>query len=115
MPDLETLVQETLIDLEADDCDLQWVFDLVRRASPGASYEAIRRSTLRVLAELLARGLAEPHLVGETFRTADPAQSAVEQISHGWDRFGEHLTMGEVAYFTITSAGEAAVRSASQP
>ena len=111
MPDVESLVQETLIDLDADDCDLQWVFDLVRRASPGATYDEIKASTLRVLGELLARGLAEPHLVGETFRTADPSESALEQINHGWDRFGKHLTKGEVAYFTITPAGEAAVRS----
>jgi hypothetical protein len=113
MPDVATLVQETLIDLDADDCDLQWIFDLVRRVSPGASYDDIRRSTLRVLGELLACGLAEPHLVGETFRTADPSASALEQISQGWDRFGEDLTMGEVAYFTITPAGEAALRSSS--
>ncbi len=113
MPDTETLVQAMLIDLDADDCDLQWVFDLVRRVSPGASYDEIRRSTLLVLGELLARGLAEPHLVGETFRTADPSEFALEQISHGWDRFGEELTMGEVAYFTITPAGEASVRSSS--
>ena len=111
--DVETLARDTLIELDADDCDLQWVFDLVRRVSPGASYEEIRRTTLEVVGELLARGLAESHLVGEAFRNADPSQSALEQISHGWDRFGEHLTMGEVAYFTITPAGEAAVRSSS--
>lgn len=114
MPNVETLVQETLLDLNADDCDLQWVFDRVRRVSPGASYDEIRRSTLRVLDELLARGLAESHLVGVTFRTADPSEPALEQISHGWDRFGENLMMGEVAYFTITPAGEATVRSSSQ-
>jgi hypothetical protein len=43
---IEPLVQATLSDLETDDCDLLWVFDAVRRLSPGASYKDNRESTL---------------------------------------------------------------------
>ena len=105
--DIEPLVQATLSDLDTDDCDLLWVFDGIRRLSPGASYTDNRQSTLRVVAELIGRGLAEAHLLGETFLHADPSKPVVEQIDHGWDRYGEDLSMGDVAYFTITPAGRA--------
>jgi hypothetical protein len=105
--DIEPLVQATLSDLDTDDCDLLWVFDGIRRLSPGASYGDNRRSTLRVIDELIGRGLAEAHLLGETFVRADPSKPVVEQIDHGWDRYGEALNMGDVAYFTITPAGRA--------
>ena len=112
--DVDALVQAALIDLDADECDLQWMFDRVRRLSPGAAYDDIRRSTLRVLGELIGRGLANVQLLGETYETANPDEPVLEQIRHGWDRYGEHLNMGDVAYFSITAAGRAAVRSSSQ-
>ena len=89
--DIEPLVQATLSDLDTDDCDLLWVFDAIRRQSPGASYRENRQSTLRVVAELIGRGLAEAHLLGETFVHADPSKPVIEQIDHGWDRYGEDL------------------------
>jgi hypothetical protein len=115
VPDIDTLVQAALIDLDTDECDLQWMFDRVRRLSPGASHNEIRQSTLRVLGELIGRGLAKPHLLGETYETAKPDEPVLEQIRHGWDRYGERLNMGDVAYFSITAAGRAELRSASQP
>ena len=115
MPDIDTLVQAALIDLDTDECDLLWMFDRVRRLSPGAPFNEIRQSTLRVLGELIGRGLAQPQLLGDTYETANPDEPVLEQIRHGWDRYGEHLNMGDVAYFSITPAGRAAVRSAPQP
>jgi hypothetical protein len=109
--DVDALVQAALIDLDTDECDLQWMFDRVRRPSPGATYDEIRQSTLRVLEELIGRGLAKPQLLGETYETANPDEPVLEQIRHGWERYGEHLNMGDVAYFSITPAGRTAVRS----
>lgn len=59
------------------------------------------------MAELISRGLAEAHLLGETFVHADPSEPVVDQIDHGWDRYGEELNMGDVAYLSITTAGRA--------
>lgn len=115
-PPIEALVRSTLVDLDNDDCDLDWILsNRVREACPDAPYDALKEIVLQVLAELIGRGLAKPHLLGETYETANPDEPVLEQIRHGWDRYGEHLNMGDVAYFSITPAGRAAVRSATQP
>jgi hypothetical protein len=87
----------------------------VREACPDAPYEALKKITLQVVTELVGRGLAKPHRLGETYETANPDEPVLEQIRHGWDRYGERLNMGDVAYFSITAAGRAELRPASQP
>ncbi|MBV9281886.1 MAG: hypothetical protein JOZ41_17545 [Chloroflexi bacterium] len=70
---IEALVQSTLVDLENDECDLDWILgNRVREACPDASYEVLKEITLQVVTELVGRGLATPHLLGETFETANP-------------------------------------------
>jgi len=115
-PQVEALVRSTLVDLDNDECDLSWILcNRVRESCPDAANDVLKKITLQVVAELVGRGLAKPHLLGETFETADPDEPVLEQIRHGWDRCGERLSMGDVAYFSITAAGRAAVRSATQP
>jgi hypothetical protein len=113
---IEALVRSTLLDLDNDECDLDWIrSNRVREACPDAPYDVLKKITLQVVAELVGRGLAKPHLLGETYETANPHKPVLEQIRHGWDRYGERLNMGDVAYFSITAAGRAELRSASQP
>ena len=112
---IEVLVQSTLVDLDNDECDLDWILsNRVREACPDAPHEVLKEITLQVVTELVGRGLAKPHLLGQTYEAANPDEPVLEQIRHGWDRCGERLSMGEVAYFSITPAGRAAVRSATQ-
>ena len=84
----------------------------MRETCPDAPYDVLKETALTVVAELVGRGLAKPHLLGETYETANPDEPVLEQIRHGWDRYGERLSMGDVAYFSITPAGRAAVGSA---
>ena len=115
-PQVEALVRSTLVDLDNDECDLSWILgNRVRESCPDAAYDVLKKVTLQVVAELIGRGLARPHLLGETYETADPDELVLEQIRHGWDRCGERLSMGDMAYFSITAAGRAEVRSTSQP
>jgi hypothetical protein len=112
-PQIEALVQSTLVDLDNDDCDLDWILsNRVREASPGASYDLLRQITLQVVTELIGRGYAKPHPLGETYENANPDEPVLEQTRHGWDRCGERLSMGDVAYLSITPAGRTAARSA---
>lgn len=113
---VEALPRSTLVDLDNDECDLDWTLgNRVRAACPDAPYDVLRKITLQVVAELVGRGLATPHLLGETYETANPDEPVLEQIRYGWDRYGERLSMGDVAYFSITTAGRAEARSSSQP
>jgi hypothetical protein len=115
-PQVEALVRSTLVDLDNDECDLDWILsNRVREACPDAPYDDLKKITLQVVAELVGRGLVKPHLLGETYETADPDEPVLEQIRHGWDRCGQRLSMGDVAYFSITAAGRTELRSISQP
>ena len=113
--DIEPLVQTVLTELDDDECDLQWVLDTVNEKYPDAAYADLKRTVLEVVRELINRGLAEPHLLGDTSVAAVPTEKVFDEIRRGWDRLGEQLRMGDVAYFSITPAGRTAVRSASQP
>ncbi len=65
-PQVEALLRSTLVDLDNDECDLDWILsNRVREACPDAPYDVLKKITLQVVAELVGRGLAKPHLLGK--------------------------------------------------
>jgi hypothetical protein len=111
---LEPLVLATLVDLDSDECDLEWILDTVREACPDAEYDVLKRTVLGIVSEIVSRGLAEVHLLDGAPSAVTPAET-LDQVRRRWDLLGDQLRMGDVAYLSITPAGRAEARSSSQP
>ena len=113
MTELKPLAVATLVDLDSDEADLKWILDSVSETCPDADYDAIKQTVLGIVEQLLSRGLAEVHLFDGAQSAGTPAE-AIDQVRRRWDLLRDRLRMGDVAYLSITPAGEAAVRSARQ-
>jgi hypothetical protein len=111
--ELEPLAVAALVDLDSDEADLKWILDNVSETCPDADYDALKQKVLRIVEQLLSRGLAEVHLFDGTLSARTPVE-ALDQVRRRWDLLRDRLRMGDVAYLSITPAGEAAVRSAPQ-
>ena len=112
-PELEPLVQAVLADLDSDDCDIAWILDTVRDTCPDAPYDLLEQTVLRIVGELVGRGLAEAHPFCEPPNAVASAEGVVDEVRRGWDELGGQLTMGDVGYLRITAAGRAEARSSS--
>ena len=113
MTELEPLAVATLVDLDSDEADLKWILDAVSETCPDAHYDVVKHTVLGIIEQLLTRGLAEVHLFDGAPSAGTPAE-ALDQVRRRWDLLRDRLRMGDVAYLSITPAGEAAVRSATQ-
>jgi hypothetical protein len=113
-PELEPLVNAILADLDSDDCDIAWILDTVRDTCPDAPYDLLEQTVLRIVGELVGRGLAEAHPFCEPPNAVTSAHGVVEEIRRGWDALGDQLRMGDVGYLRITPAGRAEARSSSR-
>jgi hypothetical protein len=114
MQELEPLVLAALVELDSDEFALGWLLDIVRDACPDAGFDALKRMVLGIVGELLSRDLAQVHLF-DGAPTAGAVPAVLDQIRRRWDLVGDRLGLGDVAYLSITAAGRAAVRSATQP
>ena len=113
-PELEPLVDAILADLDSDDCDIAWILDTVREASPDAPYDLLEHTVLRIVGELVGRGLAEVHPFCEPPNAVTSAEGVVDEIRRGWDALRDQLGMGDVGYLRITAPGRAEARSSSR-
>jgi len=57
----DTISAAILADLDSDDCDIAWILDTVRDSCPDAPYDLLEQTVLRIVVELVGRGLAEAH------------------------------------------------------
>jgi hypothetical protein len=113
-PELEPLVKAILADLDSDDCDIAWILDTVRDTCPDAPYDLLEQTVLRIVGELVGRGLAEAHPFCEPPDAVTSADGVVDEVRRGWDALGDQLRMGDVGYLRITAAGRAEARSSSR-
>jgi hypothetical protein len=113
-PELEPLVRAILADLDSDDCDIAWILDAVRDTCPDAPYDLLEQTVLRIVGELVGRGLAEAHPFCEPPNAVTSAEGVVDEVRRGWEALGDQLSMGDVGYLRITPAGRAEARSSSR-
>ena len=113
-PELEPLAHAILADLDSDDCDIAWILDAVRDNCPDAPYDLLEQTVLRIVGELVGRGLADAHPFCEPPNAITCAEGVVDEVRRGWDALGDQLSMGDVGYLRITATGRAEARSSSR-
>jgi hypothetical protein len=111
MRSLADIRQELLAEGQDDYVGLWDVVWILRRTKPRLADDEIRGVALEVLRPLLSEGLMEPGRLQEKGGflawTCTP-EEALLRIDEEWRALGQDPNIGEVCWFSNTSAGDAA-------
>jgi hypothetical protein len=111
MTALADIRQELLAEGQDDYVGLWEVAWILRRSKPSYTGDEIREVALEVLGPLLSEGLMEPGSLQEKGGflawTCTP-EEALARIDEKWRALGQDPNIGEVCWFSNTSAGDAA-------
>jgi hypothetical protein len=106
------IVRELLREGLEDFHGLWWLFGYYADMPNGAER---KQRTLGLVQHLLTSGLfvaGFPASDGTAFHSWQlPPEAAVQRIAAEWETLGREPTLGDVAWFNLTPAGEAAARA----
>jgi hypothetical protein len=107
-------IRQELLAEGRDDYVGLWEFAwILRRSKPSCTDDEIREVALEVLGPLLSKGLMEPGALQENGGflawTCTP-EEALARIDKEWRALGQDPNIGEVCWFSNTSAGDEVAR-----